>query len=191
MGHERPIMSPVMHISSAGSAPGVGFDDPLVLLAQCHRRVEQQCATLTRLVPHLIQHGSDEAAREAAAAVLRYFCSAAVLHHADEEQDLLPALLESVGGSDASCLRDMAERLLSDHDRLAVRWAPLRQALTRIAAGETLTLDASQVAEFGRLYAEHIAFEESQLLPMAQRLLSAQALQAMGTAMRERRSPGP
>lgn len=185
-------MAPVMQISKTGdTTASPGFDEPLALLMQCHRRVEQQCATLNRLVPHLIEHGSDEAAQAAASAVLRYFCTAAVLHHADEEQDLLPALLDSVAGSDAICLRDMIERLLADHNQLSERWAGLRRTLTRIAAGEAVSLDAKLVAEFGEMYAQHIAFEEAQVLPMAQRLLDTPTLQAIGAAMRERRAPGP
>lgn len=185
-------MGALMQISPPGTtADGVGFDDPLAMLAQCHRRVEQQCATLSRLVPHLRTHGSDVAARDAAAAVLRYFSTAAVHHHADEEDDLFPALLESVAGSDAVCLRQLTDRLQADHDTLAQCWAMLRPALLQVMAGQVATLDEARVGDFQRRYAQHIAIEEGELLPMAQRLLSTQALQQIGVAMRERRAPGP
>lgn len=184
-------MGRLMQISAPGqSGRGVGFDDPLGMLAACHRRVEQQCDTLRRLVPHLAAHGSDATARDAADAVLRYFGTAAVHHHADEEDDLFPALFESVGGSDAICLRELTERLLADHDALAVRWRDLRRPLLLIAAGEPTLLDAGMVEAFGQLYAQHIALEESRLLPMAGRLLSDAALQQIGQAMRERRASG-
>jgi hemerythrin-like domain-containing protein len=184
-------MSRLMQISAPGqSATGAGFEDPLAMLRQCHRRVEQQCATLTRLVPHLIEHGSDANARDAADAVLRYFGSAAMHHHADEEEDLFPALFEAVAGSDAVCLRGITERLLADHAELASQWAKLRGTLLRVVAGQPAKLDATQVSEFAQKYAGHIAIEEGELLPMAERLLGDDALRRMGAAMRERRAPG-
>jgi hypothetical protein len=60
-------------------------------------------------VPHLAAHGADEEARAAAASVMRYFDSSANHHHDDEEHDLFPALIESMAGSDAVCLRDLTE----------------------------------------------------------------------------------
>ena len=125
-------MRRLMQIAAPGqSGRGVGFDDPLGMLAACHRRVEQQCDTLRRLVPHLAAHGSDATARDAADAVLRYFGTAAVHHHADEEDDLFPAMLESVGGFDAICLRELTARLLADHDALQARWRDLRRLRSR------------------------------------------------------------
>jgi ATP phosphoribosyltransferase regulatory subunit HisZ len=44
------------------SAPAVGFEVPLEMLAACHGRVEAQCATLRRLVGHLARHGADRQA---------------------------------------------------------------------------------------------------------------------------------
>jgi iron-sulfur cluster repair protein YtfE (RIC family) len=92
------------------SAPAVGFEVPLEMLAACHGRVQHQCETLLRLVTHLQTHGADRPAQEAASAVMRYFDTAARHHHEDEEQDLFPALLESMAGSDAVCLRDLRNR---------------------------------------------------------------------------------
>lgn len=59
--------------------------------------------------------------RRAAHAVMRYFDSAARHHHEDEELDLFPALLESMAGSEAVCLRDLTASLCNDHRRLEQR----------------------------------------------------------------------
>ena len=60
-------MARLMSISLPGAeAAAVGFDTPLAMLAECHRRVEDQCTTLQRLLPHLAAHGPDRAAAEAA-----------------------------------------------------------------------------------------------------------------------------
>ena len=93
--------------------PSASFEVPLEMLAACHQRIVQQCDTLNRLLPHLAAHGADLQAQQAAQAVLRYFDQAAVDHHADEEQDLFPALLESMAGSDAVCLRELIDVLFA------------------------------------------------------------------------------
>jgi len=169
------------------SAPAVGFEVPLEMLAACHGRVQHQCETLLRLVTHLQTHGADRPAQEAASAVMRYFDTAARHHHEDEEQDLFPALLESMAGSDAVCLRELTASLCRDHRLLEQRWAALRQRLSRIAEGATSTLAGADIPGFVRLYEQHIAREEAELLPMATRLLSDVELDRIGLAMRSRR----
>jgi hemerythrin-like domain-containing protein len=179
------------------SAPAVGFEVPLEMLAACHGRVQHQCETLQRLLAHLRSQGADRSAQEAAHAVVRYFDTAARHHHEDEEQDLFPALLESMAGSDAVCLRELTAALCHDHRLLEQRWAALRQRLSQIAEGGTSTLEVDEVAGFVQLYEQHIAREEAELLPMAARLLSDVELDRIGLAMRTRRgvttatAPGP
>ena len=172
------------------AAPSAGFEAPLEMLAACHHRVERQCATLRRLVTHLARHAADDDARIAAAAVMRYFDTAAKDHHADEETDLFPALMESMAGSDAVCIRDLVDTLTQDHRALESHWRCLRQALQGIAAGKALALEVADVEPFIGLYERHIAREEGDLLPMAARLLGDDALDRIGRAMRERRGIG-
>jgi len=177
-----------MNVALPGhSATGAGFEAPLEMLAACHGRIEHQCSTLRRLVEHLPVHGAEAQARDAALAVMRYFDSAARDHHADEEQDLFPALLESMAGSDATCIRELTQALQAEHRGLEQRWQVVRSQLERVAAGDAAALDAPQVEALIAAYEGHIAREDGELLPMAARLLSDSALQAIGCAMRERR----
>lgn len=169
------------------AAPAAGFEAPLEMLSACHHRVERQCATLRRLLAHLLGREPDEDARAAAAAVLRYFDTAAKDRHADEEADLFPALVESMAGSDAVCIRELIDALTLDHRALESRWQRLRVMLQSIAAGDPVHLDSAYVESFIRLYERHIAREEAELLPMASRLLGDDALNEIGKAMRERR----
>ena len=181
-----------MKISPPGrSAPGASFEVPLEMLAACHERVQNQCATLRRLVPHLARHGADDAARSAAAAVLRFFDTAARDHHADEEADLFPALIEAMAGSDAVCLHDIVGALTADHRALETHWREVRIKLEAIAAGGAASLDAQDIEPMITLYERHIEREEKELLPMAARLLSDDALERIGRAMRERRGIAP
>jgi hemerythrin-like domain-containing protein len=173
------------------SAPAAGFDAPLEMLLACHQRIGRQCDTLRRLAGHLAVHGSDDQAREAAAGVLRYFDTAARHHHADEEEDLFPAIIESMAGSDAVCLRQLTEGLARDHRRIDAHWQPVRVVLQRVSAGEHALLAEADVEAFSSAYGQHIELEERELLPMAARLLSDQDLERLGRAMRERRGIQP
>lgn len=169
------------------SAPAAGFEVPLEMLAACHGKIEQQCTTLARLADHLAAHGADQAVCDAAARLMRYFDTAARDHHADEELDLFPALIESMAGSDAVCLCAMTAALASEHRELEQRWQSLRGLLTQVVAGDPAVLAADAVDAFIGLYQRHIAREEAELLPMAQRLLTNEELDRIGRAMRERR----
>lgn len=170
------------------SAAAVGFEVPLEMLAACHGRVQAQCATLRRLASHLTTHGADRQARDAAAAVMRYFDTSAVQHHADEEVDLFPALIESMAGSDAVCLRELTTSLTTEHRELEQRWRALRTRLEQVVRAEAANLPDDEVHGFIALYERHIAREEAELLPLAARLLSDAELDRVGLAMRARRA---
>ncbi len=167
--------------------PAAGFEVPLEMLAACHGRVERQCQTLLRLVPHLAVNGLDQPAREAAQNVMRYFDTSAGHHHADEEQDLFPALLRSAPEAELAGLRELIETLRAQHRILENTWGQLRAELEAILQGTKSRLDADAVGRLVDLYRSHIAREEADLLPLAARFLEAAQLDAVGRAMRLRR----
>jgi hypothetical protein len=105
------------------------------MISACHGRVGQ-CATLRRLVPG--EQGADQEARTAATNVMRYFDTAAKQHHADEEEDF-PALIESMAGSDAVCLREMIEHE-GGSPGTGAAWECLRRILERIVAANPCRL---------------------------------------------------
>ncbi len=168
------------------SARAAGTEAPLERFSAFHASVGLQCATLRRLIPHLAAHGANEEARTAATNVMRYFDTSAKQHHADEEEVLFPALIESMAGSDAVCLREMIDRLTLDHRALEAAWWRLRAVLERVAAGESVPLASDDVEALVGLYERHIERKESELLPMAARLLSDDDLARVDRAIRER-----
>jgi hemerythrin-like domain-containing protein len=85
------------------------------------------------------------------------------------------------------CLREMIQGLTADHRALEAAWQRLRRVLERIAAGEFSPLAADDVEAMIDLYERHIEREESELLPMAARLLNEDDLARIGRAMRARR----
>jgi hemerythrin-like domain-containing protein len=168
-------------------APAAGFEAPLEMLAACHGRVERQCQTLLRLVPHLAANGPDQAAREAARNIMRYFDTSARHHHADEEEDLFPTLLQSEPNAGLEPLRGLIDALCAQHRQLEQAWAAVRHKLDGISLGTIAELDTGEVTRLVELYRSHIAREEEELLPLAARVLAESQLDTVGRAMRARR----
>jgi hemerythrin-like domain-containing protein len=164
-----------------------GFEAPLEMLAACHDRIRSRCSTLLRLRSHVAECGTDVEARTAAQGVIRYFDTSALDHHEDEEQDLFPALLEAMAGSDPVCIRELTESLADDHRELARLWTSVRVWLVAIERGETPLPDAGNIESFVDLYERHAGREEQELFPMATRLLGDEELDRIGRSMRLRR----
>jgi pyridoxamine 5'-phosphate oxidase len=167
-----------------------GFDQPIAVLKHCHGRIRKQLSTLERLLTHLPEHGADEAARQAAAAVMKYFEKAAHLHHDDEEQDLIPMLRAVAQGEDAATLQALAPVILQDHKEMDALWQDLHEQLGAVAAGSAGTLSASGVQRFVQRYTSHMEREESTMAPMALRLFSPEQMAQLGAAMQRRRGIG-
>lgn len=169
--------------SQIGGAAAPSFDDPLEMLRACHGRIQSQCGTLSKLLAHLPQHGCDTQAQQAARAILRYFDTAGRHHHDDEEKDLFPLLL-ATSSAEAHAL---IARLLEEHKIMDTAWQQLRTNLTGVAEGTFASLDAAVTEHFIAVYDRHIALENSQLLPLAEKLLMASQLETLGKNMAARR----
>lgn len=167
--------------------PAPGLDEPLEMLHACHGRIRAQLTTLTRLAQWLPQHGADEQARRAAHSVMRYFDLAAVNHHRDEEDDLLPAMLEAVDAAERSRLEALIGRIVAEHVELAARWVEMRALLAQIDAGRNVALGEDQVLRFAAVYETHIRMEDDEILPWAERLLGAEAVSRISHSMTDRR----
>lgn len=166
-----------------GGAPAPTFDDPLEMLRACHGRIQAQCATLLKLLAHLPVHGCDTQAQQAAHAILRYFDTAGRHHHDDEEKDLFPLLLAT--SSDET--HALVACLLNEHKVMDAAWQRLRSYLTELANGKSAAFDAGAAEHFIGVYDHHIALENSQLLPLANKLLTATQLETLGRSMAARR----
>jgi len=165
------------------AAPAAGFDEPFEMLAACHERVRRSLDLLQRLHAHVLQHGVDAQARDAAADVLRYFDIAGPAHHEDEERHVLPRL-RSAG------LAPLADRLHSDHIEMARLWALLRGPLQAWSRGHTAELPVDSLQRYVDLYGGHLAAEDRQAFPAARHDTDAAALAVMGDEMAARRRPG-
>ncbi len=175
------------HDGPADCASGAGSAAPLELFAANHRRVHARVQALQCLGPQLATRGADPQVREAALTLRRGFDDAVREQHEDEELLLFPALLESMAGSDAVCLRELTDALAAEHRALEQRWRRLRSVLDQVAAGAAAMLPADELQAFVGLVQRHLARESAELLPMAARLLDDAALAHIGLALRARR----
>lgn len=171
--------------AGSGGRPG-GFDSPLETLAERHGRLQSQCEALLRLKAHVASAGADEAARTAARNLRRQFDRVTADTHRDEEQALFPALLESMAGSDAVCIRQMVDARAAEHREIEMRWLVLGQWLEAIENGRAAEPERGAVDSFVSLCRSHLEQEDGELLPMAERLLSDEALAEIAEAMLRR-----
>lgn len=163
------------------------FNEPIAALRHCHERIRRELRGLEGLHAHLASAGADARARQDAAAVLQYFEQAAPIHHADEEEDLIPMLQDAARDADAALLKLMVPMLMNEHREMALAWEGLRGALQQIAAGSSVQLDLGEVKHFSLLYAAHMDTEETHIATMARRVLDPARMQLLGNAMRQRR----
>jgi hemerythrin-like domain-containing protein len=178
-----------------GNRPDHGFDEPLGLLSDCHRRIEQFLHVLASVADAANGGALGAADRTQLEAALAYFASAAPRHTADEEESLFPRLRASPDPAAAHACAAL-DRLEHDHaaaderhqavDRLVRRWL------------EQGTLGTEEVAalrgHLGALretYATHIAIEDRELFPAAARVLSREQLVEIGQEMAARRGTRP
>ena len=109
------------------SAPTVGFEAPLEMLSACHGRIEDKCATLRRCrptCPPMARTKRREPPQRDSCAIStcrRYSIMTT------RRQDLFPALLESMAGSDPVCLRELTVSLSAEHRELEGRWRAFAQ----------------------------------------------------------------
>ncbi|HWT66956.1 MAG TPA: hemerythrin domain-containing protein [Terracidiphilus sp.] len=172
-----------------GARPDSGFDDPLGMLSDCHRRIEQFLRTLGLVAERAAGRSLTQEEASAAEAALHYFRTSGPRHTADEEESLFPRLRSTPA---AAALAEL-DRLESDHHH-AQQLHDTTDALFRtwIADGQLSPADQAQLTaacrELAALYAAHIEVEETLVFPSAAKALEAPAVAAMGQEFRQRRA---
>jgi hemerythrin-like domain-containing protein len=170
-----------------GAKPDSGFDDPIGMLKDCHRRIESFLGILGVVVGRAQGRCLTVEERSAVQAALQYFRTGGQRHTADEEQSLFPRLRESA----AESLQEI-DRLEDDHheandlhgsvERLYSNWIETGG----LGSEETQQL-LSQTARIRQLYSDHILIEETIVFAWAIEVLDRQTIAAIGTEFRFRR----
>ena len=174
-----------------GQKPSPTFQQPLELLSDCHRRVENFLKALIMVAEQAFADHLTEPQREALQTALRYFREAAPKHTADEEESLFPRLRE-MGGEAAREALAKVEQLEEDHkvarvdhdlvEELGQKWL----SPSGLASDERSRMLAA-LYRLKSIYDRHIAIEDNEVFPIARNALPADALKAVGREMAERR----
>lgn len=170
-----------------------GFEQPLGMLSDCHRRIERFLRAMLVVSREEKGRPLSAAGRGALQQASTYFRTAAPHHTKDEEEGLFP-LLRACSGDESSALVATIHALESEHrsaeaahariDALVCAWLELeRDGLPEEDASELV----ASLESLERDYADHIRLEDEELFPAARRMLADHHLEELGRAMAERR----
>ncbi|HEX4309132.1 MAG TPA: hemerythrin domain-containing protein [Acidobacteriaceae bacterium] len=169
-----------------------GFDDPLGMLHDCHRRIERFLVILCD-VPERAR--SRSLTSEEAAAVrtaLHYFREGGRRHTTDEEESLFPRMRDKMRDSSSSAALVPLNHLEDDHRQAGQLHDEVDRLYSAWLSSGALTPDQEQALlektrRLRGLYAEHIQAEETAIFPQAARLLDRDTIAAIGAEFKARR----
>lgn len=175
-----------------GAKPDCGFDDPIGMLKDCHRRIERFLHVLVVVVDRAAGRSLTEEEKLAVLSAMSYFQQGGKRHTADEEASLFPQLRTKLRAQLSSADFEQIERLENDHrkadhlhetvDALYSSWIEA----DRLSAEDELTLRFA-TDEMKQLYEAHIRIEEEIVFPLAAQSLDKESIAAIGEEIRLRR----
>ena len=171
-----------------GAKPDSGFEDPIGMLKDCHRRIEHFLDILCLVAERARDRNLTEEERSAVKASLQYFHVGGERHTRDEEESLFPRLL-AVAPDGTAPVIDRLTRDQSDADDLhaSIDWLYTAWISAGTLHGAEQTALLAQTSTLKRLYADHIQIEENEVFPRAARALDSQSLAAIGREFSARR----
>lgn len=177
-------------------APAAGHEGespaPIDRFSECHVGIVRNLDALAQ-VPGLAQAAAR--ARSQARQALDYFDQVIVDHHAEEEQALFPAVLQSAQpGEERDRLQAVIDRLVREHREVETLWKQIKPALRDIARGEDAANCHTAISALLQAYRAHAHYEEQVFLPASEDILGRNAnhMKALGLALHLRhQSVGP
>lgn len=178
-----------------GQTPDAGFDQPLQLLSDCHRRIEKFLDILLRVVKENPGISLKSEYRDALTAALKYFRNAAPWHTRDEEDSLFPRMRKM----DDQRVREALNRidaLENDHQRAQYFHDQVETLGKQWLDSDHLHIDqVKQLDDFlfllREMYRKHISEEDNVIFPLASEVLSDEQLHDIGREMAIRRGIDP
>ena len=172
-----------------GAKPDAGFDDPIGMLKDCHRRIEQFLNVLCVVVERAPGRPLSEEEAGAVRAALNYFRVGGQRHTADEEESLFPRMRAEE--TTATALKEI-EALESQHREADDLHAAAERLYTswldgRALSDEELAQLRAATDRLKQLYEGHIRVEENLVFPRAAEGLDSAALAEIGEEFRARR----
>ncbi len=171
-----------------GAKADSGFDDPIGMLKDCHRRIEHFLHILCVVVERARGRELTAEETEAVEAALQYFRVGGQRHNADEEESLFPRLRAECASGEL----DEIGGLESDHQRANELHAAVENLYRKWIASGTLTTQnevrlRAITDQLRLLYEGHIKVEEETVFPRAAQVLRGEAIEAIGEEFRARR----
>ncbi|HRP95605.1 MAG TPA: hemerythrin domain-containing protein [Rhodocyclaceae bacterium] len=167
-----------------------GADEtPIADFSSCHAGILAGLDAFAEL-PALV--AAAERARRVAQQAADLFGNVVLEHHAEEEEELFPAVLASAEpGEELERVRQIVDRLTREHREVEALWKRLAPAVKKAAKGQSVQLDLAEVERLVRMYAAHASFEEAEFLPLSQRILGRNAnhMAALGLSLHMRHAP--
>jgi hemerythrin-like domain-containing protein len=172
-----------------GAKPDAGFDDPIGMLKDCHRRIEQFLHVLCLVVERAPGRSLSEEEAAAVQSALNYFRVGGQRHTADEEESLFPRMRAET--STAGALREI-EALEADHRQADELHSAVERLYTSWLEGRTLTAEDLQrlraaTERLKQLYEGHIRIEENLVFPRAAEGLDEETIAKIGAEFQARR----
>jgi hemerythrin-like domain-containing protein len=172
-----------------GAKPDSGFDDPIGMLKDCHRRIESFLQVLCLVADRARGRRLSDEEASAVHSALSYFRTGGQRHTADEEESLFPRLRGQLPGKELEELH----RLEDEHQRAGELHAEIEELYQIWMESGLLSEDnqktlTQSVAELEGIYKAHIKVEEETVFPQASRTLDEKAVKAMGHEFRARRA---
>lgn len=171
-----------------GAKPDSGFDNPLGMLQDCHRRIEHFLNILYQIGKSAGERALTHDEAQAVEAALGYFRTSGPRHNADEEDSVFSRLrafgiseeLEHVDRLEKE--HEIAGHLHDSIDLLFTSWISNHEIRPK-----DQQLLQENLEQLQSIYTEHIKLEETVVFPLAARHLSAEAIKTIGQEFQQRR----
>ncbi|HSF24701.1 MAG TPA: hemerythrin domain-containing protein [Blastocatellia bacterium] len=168
------------------------YSNPLGLLSDCHRRIEQFLDVLIKVTNRARGAGLNEDQRQALEVALRYFREAAPKHTLDEEESLFPRMLASTDNRARSAMA-LLDELHADHEQADAAHAEVEAMGSRWLSEGVLSSEATDrlselLDQLQSTYQRHIEVEDHEVFPLAGQILNASEIANVGREMAMRRS---
>jgi len=172
-----------------GAKPDSGFDDPIGMLTDCHRRIKWFASVLAQVARRAQGRALTCEEWTAVEGALRYFRESGLRHNRDEEDSVFPRLRALV----SAALQTEMERLESEHEhadalhvetvRLYAKW----RADHGLPPDEEARLMAT-TQRLQQLYEAHICVEEERVFQRATQVFDAATMATIGQEFKKRRA---
>lgn len=175
-----------------GKKPDRDYSNPLGLLSDCHRRIEQFLGVLIEVTDQARGAELNEDQRNGLEVALKYFREASPKHTSDEEESLFPRMLASSDERARAAISQLDE-LHGDHEKADAAHAEVEALGSQWLSVGTLSSESTDrlkalLERLQSTYEKHIAVEDHEIFPLAGQILSNADIAAVGQEMAARRA---